>query len=338
MSKPVALVTGAGGEIGRLLVPALKRQGFDVVALDLNTLPPGIADDCVETLQMDIADIDGLRSLFARRPPDRVFHLAALLSSHAERNPFRAHAINVDATLALYRLCRETRPVRFLFPSSIAVYGLPDGETKAGFGPVREWQWNTPTSIYGCNKLYCELVGTYQCNRIETNGLHDFDFRSIRFPGLISAETLPSGGSSDYAPQMIHAAAKGEPDRCFVSEDTTLPFLTMPDAVAALLKLADADASTLGRRVYNIKGFSCSAGEIRREVLKHFPDAEISFESNPAKQAIVDTWPADVDDSKARRDWGFSHEHGLAEALGDYLVPALRQRYAEIAAERNPAD
>ena len=145
------------------------------------------------------------------------------------------------ATLALYSVCRQSpQEVRFLFPSSIAVYGLPDAETKREAGSLKEWMWNTPTSIYGCNKLYCELVGNYLTRRAEDG----FDFRAIRFPGLISAETIPSGGTSDFAPEMIHAAAKGVPYSCFVSEDSTLPFMTMPDAIAALVRLAGADAAS----------------------------------------------------------------------------------------------
>ena len=165
----------------------------------------------------------------------------------------------------------------------------------------------------------------------------------LRFPGLISAETIPSGGTTDYAPEMIHAAARGEPYTCFVGEDSRLPFMTMPDAIEAFVKLADADPARLTRRAYNIKGFSSSTGEIRAEVLRHFPAADIRFEPIPEKQRIVDTWPEDVDDSKARRDWGLSPRHGLAEAFAAYLVPALEAFYAgdvtrEIASRKHAAD
>jgi nucleoside-diphosphate-sugar epimerase len=124
---------------------------------------------------------------------------------------------------------------------------------------------------------------------------------------------------------MIHAAAKGEAYSCFVREDSRLPFMTMPDAVAALLQLAEVDAARLTTRVYNIRGFSCSAGEIRDEVLRFFPQAKVVFEPRAERQAIVDSWPADVDDGRARRDWGLAPRHGLAEAFGDYLVPALQR-------------
>jgi threonine 3-dehydrogenase len=309
--------------MGRLLVRALSERDIDVVALDLSALPPVTESLCIASARMNILDTAGVQQLMRSHQPSYVFHLAAMLSSHAERDPELAHRVNVDATLALFTLCRQAaEPVRFLFPSSIAVYGLPDAETKTEQGSLREWMWNTPTGIYGCNKLYCELVGSY----LSRDG---FDFRAIRFPGLISAETLPTGGTTDFAPEMIHAAARGEPYSCFVSAESRLPFMTMPDAIEAFLKLADADPARLSRRAYNIKGFACSASEIRDEALRHFPEAEIAFEPVPAKQRIVDSWPADVEDSRARRDWGLDHRHDLSGAFLDYLIPALARRYTE---------
>ena len=161
MSKPIALVTGAGGELGRVLIPELGRRGFDVVALDLAALPRELAALCRESVQMNILDVPALQLLVRRHPPAMVFHLAALLSAHAERDPDLAHQVNVDGTIALLKLCWrfDGGPVRFLFPSSIAVYGLPDVARKQDQGALKEWQWTTPRGMYGCNKLYCELFG-----------------------------------------------------------------------------------------------------------------------------------------------------------------------------------
>ena len=328
MKRTVALVTGAGGEVGRLLVPALAARGFDVVALDLAALPRELEEHCLVAARMNILDTAGVQQLMRSHEPAVVFHLAAMLSSHAERDPDLAHRVNVEATLAIFSLCRQApSTVRLIFPSSIAVYGLPDAATKMEQGALREWMWNTPTGIYGCNKLYCELVGTYLSRRSLEEGRDGFDFRSIRFPGLISAESLPSGGTTDFAPEMIHAAARGEPYSCFVAEETRLPFMTMPDAIEALLLLAEAPRGRLGRSVYNIKGFSCTAGEILHHVKRHFPAADVSFQPIPLKQRICDSWPADVDDSRARRDWGLTHRHDLTRAFDDYLIPALGARY-----------
>lgn len=329
-----ALVTGANGEMGHLLLPALREAGYEVVAVDLQPLAPALAGLC-RTVATGSVDDDALMArLVAENEPESVLHLAALLSSKAERDPDLAHRVNVDATLGLFRLCRDRaretgRSVRFLFPSSIAVYGLPDAGAKARAGAVAEEDWNRPAGMYGCNKLYCEMIGSYFAARVLKDKTPGLDFRAIRFPGLISAETLPSGGTSDYAPEMIHAAAQGKPYLCFVSPETRMPFMTMPDAVASLLRLDAAPAASLTTRVYNIGAFSPSAAEIREQALRHFPGADIGFEPVAWRQAIVDTWPADVDDRKARRDWGHAPRHGLAEALADYLVPALLKRYGE---------
>jgi len=150
------------------------------------------------------------------------------------------------------------------------------------------------------------------------------DFRCVRFPGLISAVTMPAGGTSDYASEMIHAAAKAEPYACFVRPDTRIPFMAMPDAVDALLRLADAPRQRLTRTAYNLGAFSPTADEIRDIVLKVFPDACITYHVDAKRQSIVDSWPADVDDSAAREDWGFQPRYDFARAFDDYLIPTIR--------------
>jgi nucleoside-diphosphate-sugar epimerase len=187
--------------------------------------------------------------------------------------------------------------------------------------------------MYGCNKLYCEHLGRYFANhykQLTADRLAGkLDFRCIRFPGLISAFTEPSGGTSDFAPEMVHAAAKATRYSCFVRPDSRIPFMAMPDAVDALLALARADASRLTSSVYNISSFNPSAAEIRELVLAGFPDAEISFEPDLKRQAIIDSWPAVVDDSAARRDWGLAPRFDLDRAFSEYLIPNIRDRYAQ---------
>ena len=332
MSEKIALVTGAVGEMGHQLLPSLAEAGYDIIALDLAVLPRELARFCRESLEASITDTGRVRGLLERHRPELVIHLAALLSTSAERKPAMAHTINVGGTVDLMQLCREQaratgRNVRFLFPSSIAVYGLPDAETKSKAGAISEHEWTQPTGMYGCNKLYGELLGTYYSTHIQ----HDeagLDFRSIRFPGLISAETVPSGGTSDYGPEMVHAAAQGIPYSCFVREDSRLPFMTMPDAVDAFLQLSATPVEQLSRRVYNIKAFSPTAGQFREQVLRYFPDAEIGFVPEPERQAIVDSWPENVNDDQARADWGFKPQHGFEDAMKDYLIPALKKRYS----------
>jgi nucleoside-diphosphate-sugar epimerase len=219
----------------------------------------------------------------------------------------------------------------FVYPSSIAAYGLPDLDTKMRVGAVREDAFMHPTTMYGCNKLYCEELGRYYTRHYKQLSAdvtaRRVDFRSVRFPGLISAITVPSGGTSDYAPEMIHAAAQGEAYSCFVRPDTTIPFMAMPDAVDALLALADAPCERLTRTAYNLRAFNPSAEQVREVVVRAFPGAQITYAVDAKRQRIVDSWPADVDDSAARRDWGFAPAYDIDRAFRDYLIPKIRERY-----------
>jgi nucleoside-diphosphate-sugar epimerase len=184
--------------------------------------------------------------------------------------------------------------------------------------------------MYGCNKLYCEMLGIYfgkYLRQLAAEPPIMLDFRSVRFPGLISAHTVPSGGTSDYGPEMIHAAAQKRPYACFVREDSVLPFMIMPDAVKALLKLAEAPREALTRAVYNVTSFSMSASEICKFVLEAFPEAEITFNPDQQRQRIVDSWPADLDDHDARRDWGWAPDYDRERAFKKYLIPNIVNRY-----------
>jgi nucleoside-diphosphate-sugar epimerase len=196
---------------------------------------------------------------------------------------------------------------------------------------VKEDEWTHPTTMYGCNKLYCEQLGTYYARHYKQLAAETasgkVDSRSVRFPGLISAFTVPSGGTSDYAPEMIHAAARGEPYACFVRADTRIPFMAMPDGVDALLALASAPRAALSRTAYNVAAFNPSAEEVREVVVEAFPSAEITWENDLKRQGIVDSWPEDVDDSAARHDWGFAPRYDFTRAFSEYLIPTIRKRY-----------
>lgn len=339
------LITGAGGEVGHGLIAALHSAGgAPVVAIDIRELPREQRQMCQDTFVGDICDNSLLERFLAMYEITEIYHLAALLSTRGEFTPETAHEVNVNGTLNLLRLAAEQARshgqwVKFIFPSSIAVYGLPDRDAKRQAGAVREDQFCEPITMYGCNKLYCEHLGRYYAHHyrlLAQDRIKEIlDFRAIRFPGLISAETLPSGGTSDYGPEMLHAAAAGKSYACFVRPDTRIPFMTMPDAIEALLQLsakpqvADPPGrAALKQNVYNVTSFNPSAGEIADLVKAHFPGARITFEPDPQRQQIVDSWPADVDDSAARRDWGFAPKHDLKRAFEEYLVPRIKARYA----------
>jgi len=339
MEYKTILITGANGEIGHGLVSYFcEKEDFRVVALDLNTLDDTTRAKCYKTYTGDILDNRFLDSLSTGHDFDSIYHLAALLSTRAERQPTIAHKVNVDGTLNLLEMAvtqsrLQGKEVKLIYPSSVAVYGLPDLATKHKVGKIKEDEWTEPRTMYGINKLYCERLGRYYTNFYRqldaqpTGG--KVDFRCVRFPGLISAFTLPTGGTSDFAPEMLHHAAKGEPYSCFVREDTRIPFMAMPDAVRALIMLDAAPRQKLTGQIYNVGSFSPSGGELSERVKEAFASSVVSFKPDLKRQAILDTWPEDVDDSKARKDWEWKPDYDFEKAFEEYLVPAVSKFYKQ---------
>ena len=340
MRKPVVLITGANGEIGHGLIGRLTADGARaIVTLDVTPLDPTLAGRVQREVTGSILEVAALERILSEFEVDVIFHLAAVLSTRAEFSPVTAHKVNVEGTLNLLEFAYHEaeshgRPVIFLYPSSIATYGLPSLDEKRAVGRVRENDWTHPTTMYGCNKLYCEQLGRYYAKFYKQLSAEPLagrvDFRAIRFPGLISATTVPSGGTSDYAPEMVHAAAQGHAYRCFVRPDAKIPFMAMPDAIDALLALARVDRSRLTQTAYNVRAFAPVAEEIRREALRAFPAATITYDVDAKRQSIIDSWPEDVDDTAARRDWGFSPILDFERAFRDYLIPTIRNRYGSL--------
>ena len=335
MSQSQVLVTGACGEIGQALVQGLaERGGVDIITADLAPLPERIQPHISEHFRGDMLN---KTKYFYDYDFDIIYHLVAFLSSKAETMPEEAQKVNVEGTMQLLLLAafkseKCGRPVQFFFPSSIAAYGLPDAATKLKAGKVLEDQWLKPHTMYGANKRYCEDLGDYFSHfygqrHLEPNPPAMVDFRSLRFPGLVSAFTLPSGGTSDYGPEMLHAAAQGTPYACYVRGDTSLPFMAMPDAVRATFMLMDAPRDSLSRSVYNVSAFSQTAEEFRQRAVKAFPGAQITYEPNVLRQGIVDSWPADVDDSLARKDWGWTPEFDADRFFEVYFLPEIRKMH-----------
>lgn len=331
------LITGANGEIGHGLVDRYAEMGdVRVIALDLHNIENGLKKKCYKTHTGDVLDDGLIRNLSAEHDFDAVFHLAALLSTKSEREPTLAHRVNVDGTLNLLEMVvgqarAQGRDIRFIYPSSIAVYGLPSLPDKKAAGKVKEREHLTPRTMYGVNKLYCEQLGWYYSKfyrQLDADAVKGkVDFRGIRFPGLISAATVPTGGTSDFAPEMLHAAAQNKVYPCFVREDTRIPFMAMPDAIDGLVKLETAPKEALTQQMYNITAFSPTALEVLEIVKKGFPVAQISFVPDVKRQGILDSWPEDIDDSAAQKDWGWSPRYGLAEAFEEYLMPGVIERY-----------
>ncbi|KKQ25197.1 MAG: hypothetical protein US62_C0003G0026 [Candidatus Woesebacteria bacterium GW2011_GWA1_37_8] len=336
MEKRIALVTGANGEVGHLLLGKLAAGNYEVVALDLNDLDQTLSGFVKKFYKGDITDEALLSSIFQNEHIDIVFHLAAVLSTSGEKNPELAHHVNVGGTLNILKSANtisqaSKKKITVIYPSSIAVYGLPDLVTKNSASFIGEGQFTNPITMYGINKLYGENLGIYfekYYKLLEKSQERYIDFRCIRFPGLISAVTVPSGGTSDYAPEMIHTAAQGQGYESFVREDSVLPFMAMPDAVKALLLIADAQKEKLTQNVYNVSSFSVSAKEIAEIVLKVFPETMIGYNPDPARQRIVDSWPSNVNDTTARRDWSWSPDYDIKKAFEEYLIPEITKKYS----------
>ena len=335
MRQKATLITGAAGEVGQALVARIAEQNnTHVISMDIKPLPPEL-DAKVHHIVGDILDHSLFDRLVSEYDITHIYHLAALLSTSAEYAPMLAHNVNVGGTMRLLQLAAEQsewkrEPVIFIFPSSVAAFGMDSLKNKAANPRPKEWEWNNPITMYGCNKLYGETLGIYYSNHYKQLAEDEptmLDFRCVRFPGLISAFTVPSGGTSDYGPEMLHAAAQGKAYESFVREDAAISFMAMPDAVTSLVQLASTPREKLTQQIYNITAFSLSAEEFAGYVKKHFPDAQISYKPDVNRQRIIDSWPIDMNDDAARRDWGWNPAYDAERAFSEYLVPNIRKRY-----------
>lgn len=328
------LVTGANGEMGHGLIKDLSSDKSNkIVALDIADLDSDLSALVHESIKGDIIDPTLVKDVFAKYEFDTIFHLASMLSTSSERDPVRAHHTNTDGALnVLFHsdlFCQQSKKgLVFVFPSSIAVYGMPT-KTKETSAGVKEGEFNNPATMYGCNKLYVEKLGTYYSKYRNTGAkaTTGIDYRVIRFPGIISAETTPTGGTSDYGPEMLHAAAQKKDYECFVRSDTTIPFMAMPDAIKAITVVAAADSKSLSQSVYNVSSFSVSAAEIEAWAKELINPIDITYKPDVKRQAIVDSWPKYVDDSAARADWGWEPDLDEERTFKEYLAPKILEKY-----------
>ena len=328
------LVTGANGEIGHGLLTELHKKGYLIVAIDINALDRRLYPFIKKFHKVNITSSITLEKIFQKYNFSSIFHLAAVLSTGGEKNPELAHTVNVEGTFNLLSLAnkyarRNNQVIKFIYPSTIAVYGMGSIKAKNQSIKVKENEYLKPITMYGINKLYCENLGNYfstYYSQLNAKNLF-IDFRSVRFPGIISADTIPSGGTSDYGPEMLHSAAQGKDYECFVRPDTTIPFMAMDDAVEILYKLLTAPKENLSQNVYEVSGFSVSAKEIEDEVKLAFPDAKVSYKINEVRQKIVDSWPKEVGSEKAIADWGYDLKYDFKSTFTNYLIPKIKERY-----------
>ena len=303
------LIIGACGQIGTELTFSLREKyGNDVViASDIregneNLMNSGPFE------QLDATDYDALEELVAYYEIDEVYLMAAMLSATAEKFPMRAWNLNMSSLFNVLNLSKEKKISKIFWPSSIAVFGPNTPRENTPQNTIME-----PSTVYGISKQSGERWCEYYHNK------YDVDVRSIRYPGLISWKTMPGGGTTDYAVEIYHKALSDSKYTSFLSENTKLPMMFMDDAIRATLELMESNAENIKvRSAYNLAAMSFTPAEISQSITTHIPEFKISYEPD-SRQAIADSWPSSIDDSKAQKDWGWKAKFDLKKTTNEML-------------------
>ncbi|MBG0781986.1 MAG: NAD-dependent epimerase/dehydratase family protein [Bacteroidales bacterium] len=311
------LVIGCSGQIGSELTLALRKlYGNDnVFATDIKQAPADILESGPFHI-LDVLDYNNLLHFAVRYNITQVYNLAAVLSGNAEKIPQQAWEINMKSLMNTLELGRDSDAKKLFWPSSIAVFGPTTPRHNTPQMTVME-----PNTVYGISKLAGERWGEYYHKR------YGVDFRSLRYPGLISYKTEAGGGTTDYAVEIYYEAIRNRSYECFLSEDTALPMMFMDDAIHATIKLMQTDGGKLSlRSSYNVGGMSFTPKEVAAAIKKHIPDFKISY--NPDfRQAIAESWPASIDDSVARKDWGLNDTFDL-DSMTELMLQEIKKKLA----------
>lgn len=322
MLKKVILITGANGEIGQYLIKELNKKNINnIIAIDLH--PLNIKYNIEQYFQGSILDKQILKKIQEQYIITEIYHLAAILSTKAEQNIELANNVNINGTkniLELARVHSKQYNVKtlFFFPSSIAVYNIkPDNNLRINETMIDK----SPLTIYGQAKLQCEKMGLEYMNN---SSYGEIDFRCIRFPGIISASSMPSGGTSDYVPEMIHHAARNLPYNCFIEKNSQLPFIAMPDAIKAIFHLMNTDYQKLTSDIYNITSFSQSTHNFFLKIKHYYTQFKMSYDIDERRQTIVDSWPNHINDDKAKLDWEWEPTYCFDNVYEQYIIPEIK--------------
>jgi len=313
------LVTGSTGQIGSELTLALRKKygGDNVIAAGHQRKPSNALLNSGPFEIVDIGKKENLKEAVKKHDVDTIYHLAAVLSATGEQNPQFAWNLNMGSLYNVLEVAREQELVRVFWPSSIAVFGPSTPRVNTPQETVL-----VPTTMYGVTKVAGELLCNYYFAKFGV------DVRGLRYPGIISSETPPGGGTTDYAVEIFYEAIKKKRYTCFVREDTVLPMMYMPDCLKSTVDLMEADPAKVKRHdSYNLAGMSFSAGELAAEIKKHIPEFKCDYKPD-FRQKIADSWPMSIDDSTARQDWGWKPAFDLAAMTKD-MINKLSKRFAE---------
>jgi nucleoside-diphosphate-sugar epimerase len=309
MAKEKILVIGASGQIGVELTLALRKiyGASNVIASDLreeNELLKGTGP----YVAMDVMNKEMLHVQVIRQGVTQIYLLAAILSATGEKNPGLAWHLNMQGLINVLEIAKEEKLTKVYWPSSIAVFGPTSPKQNCPQHTIIE-----PTTVYGISKY----AGEFWCNYYHLK--YGVDVRSLRYPGLISYKSAPGGGTTDYAVEIFYEALEEKSYTCFLTEDTYLPMMYMPDAIRATIELMEAQVNKITVRTsYNLSGMSFSPKEIAAEIKKHIPEFKIDYKPD-YRQSIADSWPQSIDDSISRKDWGWKEEYNLATMTKDML-------------------
>jgi len=304
------MVIGAVGQIGSELTMALRERfgSENVVAVGRKTKPSAELRDSGPFEFSNVLNYGEMKSLVKRYEIDTIYLMAAILSAVGEQKPQLAYRVNNDGLFNVLELGRELGLERIMVPSSIAAFGPETPRHNTPNETVMR-----PRTMYGISKVHGELLGNYYFYK------YGLDVRGLRYPGIISYKTPPGGGTTDYTVEMYRAAAEGRPYTCFVKEETVLPMMYMPDAIKAIMDLAEADLSRLKHHCdFNVTAMSFSAGELAESIRKYKPDFKVDYKPD-FRQEIADTWPMSLDDSAAREEWGWAPDYDLDAMTRDML-------------------
>ncbi len=296
------LITGANGQLGRVLAARLRaKYGKD------NVLATDIKEPDFDNYPFEFLDILNMKR-FAEVIKDhkitQIYHLAAILSANGEWDPKKTWNVNFNAVLNILAITEEAGIKRFFFPSTIAVFGkTTPRQMTPQHCPL------LPETVYGISKA----TGEYWCNYFYKR--YKLDVRSLRYPGIIGYQSLPEGGTTDYAVEIFHAAIKGEKYMCFLDADTRLPMMYIEDAIRGTIELMDDKHENISiRSSYNLAAMSFTPNEIYQEIKKHYPNFEIEYKPD-FRQKIAESWTESIDDSYARKDWNWNHQYDLQEMV-----------------------